>query len=468
MRTGNHRILIVDDDVSVSEMLSYVLKAFGKVDVALDGMEARKKFQAEEYDIVLLDYLLPDTNGLVLLKEIKELQPRTEVVMITHVRDVKTAVQAIKEGAYDYINKDFDVEDLKALISRVIDKLSSNREISYLRSEVERLTEQDFILGNSKKMREIKLVLDRAAATDATVLLQGESGTGKELTARYLHRQSLRVDKPFVAVNMASVPDNLVESILFGHEKGSFTGALKTTYGKFELADGGTLFLDEIADLKLELQSKLLRVMQESEVERVGGSKTIHVDVRIIAATNRNLKSLVEEGKFREDLYYRLNVVPIKLPSLVERLEDMPAFLNLFLNRYNRKYGRNLRFSSQALAAICHYDWPGNIRELENLVARLVAIHPSDEILPEDIPVDYQFTDPSQLKSEEGEEADCLKVATDAFERGFILRVLEREKWHQENTAAKLGVHRKTLEYKLKKLNLNKIIDQRKRETQRH
>ncbi len=454
-------LLVVDDDESLREMLAYVLGAYGKVDMAANGAEARQLFQNNEYQIVLLDYLMPEVDGMVLLQEFKELQPHTEIIMITHVRDVKVAVQAIKLGAFDYINKDFNVDDLKLLVQRALERIQSGREILYLRSEVNRLTDQEFIIGRSPKMVSICEILDRAAPTSATVLLQGESGTGKELVARYLHRRSSRATRPFVAVNMASIPDNLVESTLFGHERGAFTDAKKTSYGKFELANEGTLFLDEIAELKLELQGKLLRVMQESEVERVGGARPIRIDVRIVAATNRDLKAMVKSGTFREDLYYRLNVVPIMLPPLRERIEDIAVFVDLFLKRYNRKYGRQLRLADASLDTLSHYDWPGNVRELENLIDRLVAIHPSDLIRPEDIPLDYQFPDPEQFKEGQStEDQDVLKRATDAFERGFILRVLEKEEWHQERTALRLGIHRKTLEYKIKKLNLMEIVDQ--------
>ncbi|HCU25117.1 MAG TPA: hypothetical protein DF383_08870 [Deltaproteobacteria bacterium] len=459
-----HRILVVDDDPSMRDLLVTILAIYGPIDTAADGAEARARFQVEEYALLLLDYTLPDTDGLTLLKEFKELQPNTEVIMITHVREVKLAVQAIKLGAFDYINKDkdFEIEDLRALVEKVFEKQSHLKEILYLRSEVERLTDHEFLLGVNPHMQSLKIVLDRAAATSATVLIQGQSGTGKELVARYLHHKSPRAAKPFIAVNMASIPEHLIESTLFGHEKGAFTGALKTTYGKFELANQGTLFCDEIGELKFEVQAKLLRAIQEGEIERVGGQRPIRVDVRLIAATNRDLKAMVQENKFREDLYYRLNVIPIQLPSLTERREDIPLFIDLFLRRYNRKFGRNLRFSEEAISVLSHYDWPGNIRELENLVERMVVIHPSETILPEDVPIEYQIADISLLKSEEG--GDKLKAATDAFERGFILRVLEKEKWHQENASLKLGVHRKTLEYKMKKLHISDIVDQRQRE----
>jgi len=455
-----HKILVVDDDESMRELLAGVLSTMAKVEVARDGAEAREKYQTEEFSLLLLDYMLPDTDGLVLLREFKELQPQTEIIMITHVRDVKLAVQAIKAGAYDYINKDFQVDELKAQVMRVFEKQKNLKEILYLRSEVDRLTEHEFILGTGVKMQALNAQLDRAAETSATILIQGESGTGKELVARYIHQKSPRAQKPFVAINMASIPDNLVESILFGHDKGSFTGALKTNYGKFELASEGSLFCDEIADLKFEVQAKLLRAIQEGEIERVGGQRPIRVDCRLIVATNRDLKTAVQKGEFREDLYYRLNVIPIQLPPLRERIDDISSFIELFLRRYNRKFGRSLKVSAEAINILSQYDWPGNIRELENLIARLVAIHPSDEILPEDIPVDYQYSDPSQLKSLDGGD-DMLRAATDAYERGFILRVLEKEHWHQENAADKLGIHRKTLEYKLKKLNLLDIVHQR-------
>jgi DNA-binding NtrC family response regulator len=461
-----HRILVVDDDESMRDLLVSVLASLGKVTTAADGQEARRYFQIEEFSVILLDYMLPDTDGLTLLKEFKELQPDTEIILITHVREVKLAVQAIKLGAFDYINKDFEVEDLRALLGRVFEKQRQVREILYLRSEVERLTDHEFLLGINPRMQALKTVLDRAAATSATVLVQGESGTGKELIARYLHQKSPRASKPFVAINMASIPEHLVESTLFGHEKGAFTGALKTTLGKFELADQGTLFCDEIADLKFEVQAKLLRAIQEGEIERVGGQKPIRVDVRLLAATNRDLKALVQEGKFREDLFYRLNVIPIQLPALRDRLEDLPLFLELFLKRYNRKFGRNLKFKPDAISVLCHYGWPGNIRELENLVERMVAIHPAENIFAEDIPIDYQIADIAHLKSLDG-DSDKLKAATDAFERGFILRVLEQENWHQENAAAKLGVHRKTLEYKLKRLQLTDVVDHRQKEGRR-
>lgn len=458
------RILVIDDDPSALEVMKETLSKHGNIDLAQSGHEAKNRFERHEYDIVLLDYLLPDLSGFELLLEFKENQPSTEIIMITNMGDVKTAVKCIKGGAFDYLNKNFNEEDLVSVITRAKEKLKSTKEMLYLRSEVERLTDYDFIVGYSQRMGRVMETLDRAAETSATVLLQGESGTGKELAARYLHKQSARSEKPFVAVNMASIPDNLMESTLFGHERGSFTGALRTTYGKFEIANGGTLFLDEIADLKTELQAKILRVMQEAEIERIGSSDTIPVDVRIIAATHRNLKELVMEEKFREDLFFRLNVIPITLPALRERIEDLPLLVDLFIKRYNRKFGRDLKISQEALNLLSRYPWPGNIRELENLIARLVAIHPAHTILPEDIPIEYQLLDEGPCQDLPTEQ-DRLKTATDSFERSFILRVLERENWHHEKTAIKLGIHRKTLEYKIKKLNLNEIIDRRRKDT---
>ncbi len=464
-KNNQPRILVVDDDNTMRYLLSRTLTPLAKVDLAENGKEAREKFQNEEYSVILLDYMLPDTDGLALLKEFKEQQPQTEVVMLTNVREVKLAVQSIKLGAFDYLSKkEFQVEDLKALLQRVFEKQKNTREILYLRSEIERLTDHEFILGASPAMQGLKDVMDRAAQTSATVLISGESGTGKELVARYLHQMSPRAQKPFVAVNMASIPENLMESTLFGHEKGAFTGALKTTLGRFELADGGTLFCDEVGDLKLEVQSKLLRAIQENEIERVGGQKLFSIDVRLVAATKCNLKEMVEKGTFREDLFYRLNVIPIHLPPLRERLEDIPLFVDLFCKRYNRKFGRQKKFSNDAIFALAQYAWPGNIRELEHLIERMVAIHPAEEIHLEDIPLEYQFPGLAQISSQQGKK-DQLDSATEAFERSFILRALEREKWHQENAAQRLGIHRKTLEYKIKKLNLGEIIDQHQRES---
>ncbi len=304
-------------------------------------------------------------------------------------------------------------------------------------------------------------LIDKTAQVPATVFITGESGTGKELVARQIHKLSPIAHKPFVTVNIAAIPDELIETTLFGHERGAFTGAHHTHYGKFELANGGTIFLDEIGELKYDLQVKLLRAIQENTIERVGGTKSIHVEVRLISATHRNLEEMIKQGTFREDLYYRLNVVPIHLPPLRERKEDIPGFVKLFLKRYGKRFNRPIKqVSDAAMDILKAYHWPGNIRELENLIERLVAIHDKDALTERDIPIEYQVYELEALK-ERGEE-DLIKAASDAFERNFILNVLEKENWNQTKTAERLGIHRKTLEYKVKKLNLGTIIEARR------
>jgi transcriptional regulator with PAS, ATPase and Fis domain len=298
---------------------------------------------------------------------------------------------------------------------------------------------------------------DRAAPIPTTVLVTGETGTGKELIARYIHRKSHLADKPFVTVNLAAIPSELMESILFGHEKGSFTGAHRLHYGKFELANGGTLFLDEIGELRYDLQSKLLRAIQENEIERIGGNRLIPVKVRLIAATNANLLEKIKNKQFREDLYYRLNVVPIHVPPLRERIEDLPRLAELFLDRYNKKFNRHVKaFKPEIFETLITYDWPGNIRELENFVERIVAITNKDYVGFTDIPLEYQLHKVEKTEVREGEE--LLQKTLDAFEKNFILRILEEEDWNQTQAAKRLGVHRKTLEYKVKRLNLGEMI----------
>jgi transcriptional regulator with PAS, ATPase and Fis domain len=303
----------------------------------------------------------------------------------------------------------------------------------------------------------VKEIADRAAPVPTTVLIMGETGTGKELIARYIQKHSHLADKPFVTVNLASIPGELMESTLFGHEKGSFTGAHKLHYGKFELANGGTLFLDEIGELRHDLQAKLLRAIQENEIERIGGNKLIPVQVRLIAATNADLLEKIRRKEFREDLYYRLNVVPIHTPPLRERIEDLPKLADLFLERYNRKFNRQVKgFKPEVLEILSTYNWPGNIRELENFVERIVAITAKDYISLADVPLEYQLYKVETMEIQEGEE--LLQKTIDAFEKSFILRVLEEEDWNQTQASKRLGIHRKTLEYKIKRLNLGDLI----------
>ena len=444
-------VLIVDDDESMRDTLEAILQKDYNILKAADGQTGLRLIAEHEIQIILLDVLLPDLNGLEVLRLIKDRFQDIEVIMITAVKEVGTAVQAMKLGAYHYITKSFDYEEVLALVGKVVERQRDIRELLYLRSEIEQFAEAEFITGRTKKMQEIYDLVKKVARLPATVLILGESGTGKQLLARFIHKQSAQADRPFVTVDIAAVPETLVESILFGHEKGSFTGAYQQHLGKFELADGGTLFLDEVGNLRLELQGKLLRAIQEGEIERVGGTKTIRVNVRLIAATNVNLAEAVRKGTFREDIYYRLNVIPIQLPPLRERIGDLPQLVEFFLKRYNKRFKKNIqKVSRSAIEMLSSYGWPGNIRELENLIERLVALSEGDTILREHIPLEYCLSDFQRQQQEEG----LLEKANEAFERSFILRTLEKEKWNRRATARRLGIPLSTFKYKLKKLKL--------------
>lgn len=457
-----YRILVVDDDPAVSTYIETILKDDYDVLLAASCEEAKRMSYQEDFQLVLLDYSLPDGTGEDLLKYFKDINENVEIIMVTLHQDVKKAVSCIQLGAFDYIDKEFYPEDLKNLINHALNNFLRHRKIVSLQSEIETLVQDQFVLGSSPKMHKINDIISKAAQVPATVLITGESGTGKEIIARRIHQLSDRKDASFIAVNVAAVPPDLIESTLFGHEKGSFTGAHKLHCGKFEMADNGTLFLDEIGDLRIDLQAKLLRVLQENCIERVGGACTIQVNVRIVAATNSNLEERIAKGKFRDDLYYRLNVLRVHLPPLRERLEDIPELVRHFIKKYNKKFNRNIEdISELVLSILSHYAWPGNIRELENLVERLIVLAEKPFITEGDIPVEYLVSDFETLKLR-SPDGDVLTQATEAFERSFILKILESEQWNQTKTAHRLGVHRKTLEYKIKKHDIGAIITQRR------
>jgi len=455
-------VLVVDDSEGIRDTLQSILKKHFSVVTAEDGETALKILGEVEVNIVLLDIRLPGLDGLEVLQRIKEQYDYIDVVMVSMVKEVETVVRAMKLGAYDYIVKDFSYGEVVALIERIVDKQEKSKELLYLRSEIEQYIDDKFIVGKSQKMLEVYEVIQKVAKLPATILITGKSGTGKELVARIIHKQSDRAEKPFVTVNMASVPGELVESTLFGHEKGSFTGAYKQHYGKFELADGGTLFLDEIGDMKFNIQSKILRAIQEGEVERVGGSKTIPVDARLIAATNMDLSEAVRKGEFREDLYYRLNVIPIRLPSLQERIADLSQLAQFFIERYNKRFRKEIRgITEGALDLLRYYPWPGNIRELENLMERLVAMTSGELISEEDIPIEYHL---SHLNPERDSQGSSLfENACRTFERNFILKVFERVDWSRSKAARVLGVPFSTLKYKMKTLNLYDSIERKRK-----
>ena len=450
-------VLVVDDDEGMRDTLTAILKRDYRVLTVSSGEAALAIMKQEDVNLMLVDVRLPGISGFEVLRIAKENYSLSEVIMISAISEVETAVQAMKHGAYHYITKDFDYDALRSLVHNAAERQDLNRQVMTLSAQVAEQTEREFLIGPSRVMREIVDLVQKVAKLSATVLILGESGTGKELLARMLHRESGRGDSPFIAVNLAAVPHELVESTLFGHERGSFTGAHRQQLGKFELASGGTLFLDEIGDLRLDLQAKLLRSIQEGEIERVGGSKPIQTDFRLVVATNTDLEKAVKDGKFRDDLYYRVNVIPIRMPPLRDRLEDLPDLARFFVRRYNARFRKQFRgVSDAALKILSTYWWPGNIRELENLMERLVAVSDRDKewITDEDLPFEYHF---AKLDRAHVATESLYQEALDTFERNFLLKALERSDWNVSGTARYLGIPLSTLKHKMGKLDIREL-----------
>src|SRR5919205_893212 len=428
-------VLIVDDDEGMRDTLTAILKREYRVLRVASGEAALPILNREDVDLLLLDVRLPGISGFEVLRIVKENYSLVEVIMISAINEIETAVQAMKHGAYHYITKDFDYDQLRGLVRNASERQNLNRQVLTLSAQVADQTEREFIVGPSKMTRDIVDLVHKIAKLSATVLILGESGTGKELLARLIHREAGDPDAPFIAVTLADIPRELAESALFGHERGAFTGAHRQQLGKFELASNGTLFLDEIGDLRVDLQAKLLRAIQEGEIERVGGTKPIKTEFRLIAATNVDLEKAVKDGRFREDLYYRINVIPIKLPPLRERAEDVAQLADFFLRRYNARFRKN-------------------IRELENLIERLVAVSDKDYIAEEDLPLEFHF---AQLEPQGTRGANLFEEATNTFERNFILRGLEKCGWNVTGTAEYLGIPLSTLKYKMDKLDVRQL-----------
>src|SRR6266571_2041975 len=385
-------ILICDDDQGMRDTLTAILKRDYRVITVSSGEAALSLLKDEDVDLILQDIRLPGISGFDVLRIVKENYSLIECIMISAINEIETAVQAMKHGAYHYITKDFDYDELRSLVRNASERQDLNRQVLTLSAQVADQTEREFVVGPSKNTRDIIDLVNKVAKLSATVLILGESGTGKELLARLIHKEAGEPDAPFIAVNLAAIPRELTESTLFGHERGAFTGAHRQQLGKFELASNGTLFLDEIGDLRLELQAKLLRAIQEGEIERVGGTKPIKTEFRLIAATNIDLDKAVKEGRFREDLYYRINVIPIKMPPLRERIDDVTQLARFFLNRYKARFRKAIQgISDSTLKILASYWWPGNIRELENLIERLVAVSDKEWITDEDLPLEYHF-----------------------------------------------------------------------------
>ncbi len=449
-------ILVADDDPGIHEAFQAALGASYDLLQARSGQEALTILAARDVNLILLDIRMPGMDGIEVLRQMREVNDDAEVIVVSAVRSLKTAVEAIKLGAFDYVTKPFDVHEILALIKRVLEKQALVKEVLYLRAEVDREHLFDNLVGKSPPMQAIHEIIHRVADNNATVLLTGESGTGKEVLARTIHARGNRAPKPFVAVNCAAIPAELLESELFGHQKGAFTGAIQTKIGKFELANGGTLFLDEIGGMRIDLQAKILRAIQEREIERVGGTRTMKIDLRVIAATNRDLKKMVEEGLFREDLYYRLNVVPIELPPLRKRREDIEPLVHHFLAKYNREFNRRLQgISPAALQTLRDYDWPGNVRELENMIERAVALASGEVITRKDLPLEILlFGKENELLEEARKEGLALREAREKFEALYIISVMERVQWNQTEAGRILGLHRNTLAAKLERLGI--------------
>jgi DNA-binding NtrC family response regulator len=448
-------VLIVDDDEGMREMLATMLRRDYRVLRAATGEAGLVMMEKEDVELMLLDVNLPGISGFDVLKIVKENYPYVEVVVISVVKELEAAIEAMRHGAYHYISKDFDLEGVRSLVANASERQDLSRSVMRLRAEVAEQVDREFVVGPSRGTREVIELVQKVAKLSATVLILGESGTGKELLARLIHRESGASEAPFVAVNLAAIPRELVESTLFGHEKGAFTGAIRQQLGKFELAAGGTLFLDEIGDLRYELQAKLLRAIQESEIERVGGTHPIKTDFRLIAATNTDLEKAVKDGTFREDLYYRLNVIPLKMPALRDRIEDLPELARFFLRRYNLKFRKNVQgIADTTLRILSSYWWPGNIRELENLIERLVAVSDKDWITDEDLPYEFHV---AQLDAAGPATENLLDRAVSTFERNFIVRALEKGGWNVTATAKTLGIPLSTLKFKMDRLEIREL-----------
>ncbi|NCO50984.1 MAG: sigma-54-dependent Fis family transcriptional regulator, partial [Deltaproteobacteria bacterium] len=467
-------ILVADDEESMRWVLDKSLKKQGfHVDLAENGLQARQLSRKKSYDLALLDIKMPGLQGLELLRLMQEESPRTLVVIMTAEATMENAVAAMKHGAFDYLTKPFDLEALEAILIKARNTAKISGQLDRLRDEIQRQNSPGHtIVGNSRTMQEVYKTLGRIAMSDVTVLVTGESGTGKELIARAVHSNSSRLGKPFIAINCAAIPHDLLESELFGHERGAFTGATERKAGKFEQAEGGTLFLDEIGDMPLELQAKLLRVLQEKEITRTGGTQSLPVDVRIVAASNQNLMDMVRDKTFREDLFYRLNVVPIELPPLRERKEDLPELTNFFLQRARQEMGVRVDgVSDKALQLLQQHRWPGNVRELENLIKRASLLTANQVLQPADFTsLNGTVTVAQQAESLEslvanklqaslanmnlGELNNLYAMVLEQVERPLINIILQQTRGNQVRSAEILGINRNTLRKKIKELGI--------------
>jgi len=455
------RILVIDDEESIRNLLKDFLESKGfDVTTASDGERGLQMLRDDKYDLCILDLLMPGMSGMDVLRDVTAEKMDVQFIVITAYASVQTAVEAMKLGAFDYITKPFVLDDIFMIIKRALDVSRLQEENTRLKRELRRRFSYNRIIGKSEAIQNVIKFIEKISDTDSTVLITGESGTGKELVAKTIHYNSSRAKYPFVPINCAAIPRDILESELFGHEKGAFTGAVSTRIGRFELANHGTLFLDEIGELDPSLQVKLLRVLQEKEFERVGGVKTIKVDVRIIAATNRDLEKAVKDGTFREDLYYRLNVIPLHLPPLRKMKEDIPLFINHFMNEISKRKKRKPPvITKDVMECLMNYRWPGNVRELENLVERLIILKEGDTVTLDDLPERIREKKPAprldlrpqHILSSEGIDLNSM---LDEIENNMIRQALEISKGVKSKAASLLGLNRTTLIEKMKKKSI--------------
>ncbi|MDD2898867.1 MAG: sigma-54 dependent transcriptional regulator [Desulfuromonadaceae bacterium] len=455
------KVLVIDDDDSGREALALLLRSAGyEITSAATGLDAIDLIDHDQFQVIVSDLFLPDKSGLDILQHVQKVSPATEVIVVTGHGSAQSAVRAMKAGAYDYITKPIDFDELKIVVSKALDKQKLLSENIYLRRQLQGRFEFNNIIGSSPAMNLMFERMSRIVKTDSAVLVSGESGTGKELVARALHYNGPRKDRPFIAVNCSAIPETLLESELFGHVRGAFTGAIKDKPGRFEAANHGTIFLDEIGTLPLHLQAKLLRVLQEHEVERVGSNKTVKLHVRVISATNADLENMVKQGEFREDLFYRLNVIPIHLPPLRDRQQDIMHLTSFFLEKQCRLMGRPpCSISKQALEALEQYSWPGNVRELENLIERMIVLTDTSIISLDDVPSKIIGDNKSGAVFNIKMSNDGIDLVSEIskIETSFIVEALKSAKGVKARAAALLGINRTTLVEKIKRLKIDAV-----------
>jgi DNA-binding NtrC family response regulator len=450
------RVLVVDDEEAQRQIIADVLaRARYEVTQASGATEAVRELQEDSLDLIITDLRMPDGGGMDILNEAKRVSPETEVIVMTAYGTIESAVEAMRHGAYDYITKPFNKDVLLVSVRRALEHKQLRQENLQLRELVKTRLTTGNIIGSSQKMQKLFRLMEKSIPVTSTVLIQGESGTGKELVARSIHFNGPRRNKPFVAVNCAAVPENLIESELFGHERGAFTGAIQTKKGKFELADEGTIFLDEIGDMSLDLQAKLLRVLQEMKIERVGGTDLIAIDVRVIAATNKDLEQEAQKGNFREDLFFRLNVIVIEIPPLRERIEDLPLLIDHFKKKLSDEFQRKYPPVEPAVVdRLMAYHWPGNVRELENTLERLLVLTDKNKIEVSDLPKNLCYPQAACAQELEGIQLPDEGVCIDDVEKKLICDALSKTNGHILKASRLLGMTYKTLQYRIKKYDI--------------